>query len=370
MRETWHSFDLRTGARGIELKARTAAALSRIIGESTDGTVEVSCFDEDTQGVWAGWAAATLPGRTLLVAVDEDDSQRPIWAGFVLTRQAGPGQWVTCRCVTLEHYFDRRFTGTIAFDNTDQATIAGELVESVATDGITFTLDAPLSRTSRDLYVADEDDKTVLDVLTEMMDIDGGLDFTVDVEWADADRTALAYVARFRERLGSASAHPVVFELPGPVVDFTYTEDYGPEHGGNDVLAISSGQGSARPQSDHQVATELLANGWAKFERRYTPAENETRTSRLNAYARAELRRAKDGLNEVSFVLNLDEAPPVGVDWHLGDDVTLALTCPRFPARTDADGRQAPGFVTTMRVVGWEMDLDARTLTPRVWQED
>lgn len=45
--------------------------------------------------------------------------------------------------------------------------------------------------------------------------------------------------------------------------------------------------------------------------------------------------------------------------------MTVVLTCPRFPERQDPSTMAwLPGFERTVRVVGYDLDFDARRLTP------
>ncbi|MGH8965001.1 MAG: hypothetical protein ACRDXB_06690, partial [Actinomycetes bacterium] len=228
-----------------------------------------------------------------------------------------------------------------------------------------------LSGTKRDRVYHDDEDKTVASILQDLMGVEGGPEWTIDLEWADETHTLLTPTVRVRDRLGAASDLPeAVFELPGPVTAFAYVEDYTGDHGANDVLAVSSGEGDARPTSTHQVAQDLLDAGWAVFEDRFTPSTSITETATLDVHAAAELAAVRDGLHELTLDAHLDTAPRVGEQFRLGDDVTAFLTGPRFPAHTGPDGDQVPGYLRNVRCVGWEIDLDARRLKPRLVEVD
>lgn len=376
---TWHSFDLRTLRRGPELTVQELPALSRMVGEPTDVSgLAVLCYDTlaetsddglaTTAGAVPGWQEATLPGRTMLVALNE--SQTPIWGGMVLRRRSDAGAWVTLDLVTLEGYFDRRYVKDHDYVETTQgAIVSGVITGDVIPTGVPFTVDAN-SPTKRERTYFEDEDKTVLSVLQDLMGVEGGPEFTVDLQWADGDQTRLDAVVRVRDRIGAAHPLPARFDMPGPVTAFTYTEDYGADNGANDVLATSSGEGSLRPTSQHQVATDLLAAGWARFERRFTPSTSIVETDTLDDHARAELAETRDGLTQLTLVAHLDTAPRVGDDFDLGDDVTAVLTCPRFPAYIGPDGGWVPGFTRTLRCIGWEIDYQERQLTPTLVEVD
>jgi hypothetical protein len=370
---TWHTFDLRTGRRGPQLTTQQLGAFGRIIGESTDCSLDVRVYDPGMEtdpryptaaGAIPGAIAGTEPGRSLLVALDELD--QPVWGGLVLRRVSTEAETVSVSCSTLEHYFGRRFVGDLSFTDTDQGQIAAGVIDGLAVDGLSFTMDAPPSGVFRDRDYFDDEDKTVLSVLQDLMGVEGGPEFTVELEWADEDHAALSYVVQVRNRIGVAPAVPVAFTMPGCIQTYTLTEDYSEGYGANDVLATSSGQGNVRPTSDHHVETDYLSGGWAKYEYRYEPSTSIIDTETLDDHAAEQLALMKDGLVEFELTANLDAAPRFGSDWHLGDDLTLAVTSPRHPSYLDADGAQVPGLTARVRCVGVSIDYDARTITPQV----
>lgn len=355
---SWHSFDLRSGRRGVRVVTKELGTVSRIIGEATDTSLDTLCTAPE-------WDLSTEPGRTMLVALDTED-ESIVWGGMVLRRDSNATEWVGVSLMTLEHYFDRRFASDMLYAGTDQATIAAGLIGMLAVDGLDFTIDAPASGALLDRAYLGDEDKTVLSALTELLETDGGPEFTVDLEWSDSSHTQIDRVARVRNRLGSAPALTTQWTLPGCVTDFSLIEDFTADYGANDVLAVSSGEGDTRPTSGHKVAQDLIDAGWARFEMRYTPATSITSFAQLEDHATARLADAKDGLTQLSLVADLDTAPRLNVDWWLGDDITASLTCPRFPEQAGPDGGFVPGYTHRVRVVGWEIDYDARVLTPTI----
>lgn len=364
---SWHSFDLRSGRRGQKVDTQGSGNFSRIIGESTDTTLGVLIWQTENERQIPGVISATDPGRTMLVALDQDE--RILWGGIVLRRNSNASMWATVQAATLEHYLDRRYAGDLVYETTDQVTIAAGVINGLDVDGLDgLVVDAPPSGVLRDFASLDTDDKTMLSVLQDLHGLDNGVEFTIDLEWADAEHTALTRILRLRQRIGTAATAPVQFTLPGAVDDFDYVEDYSADFGATDVMATSSGEGAARPASTHHVDTAMLANGWARFERRFQPASSTSDEALLDSAATEELREVHFGLRDFSLTARLDAAPVVGVDFHLGDDVTAVFTCPRFPAYFDADNRLQPGFSETVRCVGWAIDADARTFAPQLRQ--
>lgn len=362
---TWHAVDLKTGNRGPQLHMQKLGQVGRIIGEQTDSQNAVLCWDVERGKEVPEWRHWTQPGRMMALLVDDDD--RPVWGGVILRRIPDETEWVPLAMATLEHYLDRRYSGAYSATATEQATIASTLVaNTVSTTGVPFSVDASATGQLRDRTYLDSEDKTTLSLLTDLMNIQDGIEFTVDLEWTDTTNTVLRYVFRIASRIGKALPTPTRFEHPGPVTKFTVPEDYTRENGANDVMAVSTGEGDARPKSVHAVDQAALDAGWVRYERRWNPSTGISERATLDAYATAELARKRGGLVELSLVANLDAAPVLGRDWYLGDDITAAITAPSLPERAGVNGEKLPGYENRVRVVGWAMDLDARTLTPNL----
>ena len=361
---TWHSVDLKTGRRGQQLLTQTLGSISRFIGESSDlSDFAVACWQDGAP--IPGWDAATLPGRTMLVACNELDE--PMWGGVVLRRHDSGGIWQGLDVASLEAYLDRRYTRDHDFTATAQGAIISAIITGdVVASGPSIIVDA-MSATERDRTYFDDDDKTVLSVLQELMGVIGGPEFTFDLEWSDDSHTMLNRILRVRDRLGTAATLPTTrFEFPSPVTSYDYLEDFSSDYGANDILATSSGEGAARPESSHAVATDLIAGGWVTFEERFEPSTSITDLETLDDHAAARLAEKKDGLAQLDLVSNLDEGPVPNIDFYLGDDITAVITSPRFPEQIGPDGDVIAGYTKTTRCTGWTIDYDARTVTPRL----
>lgn len=363
---TWHAVDLKTGKRGPQLQMQSRGKVGRILCESTDAQAAVLCWDAEKNQAVPEWRYWTEPGRMLALLVDDDD--RPIWGGVILRRIPDETVWVPLAMATLEHYLDRRYLNTtLAYASTEQTTIASGIANrAVVLDGVPFTIDAKPTGVLRDRTYYDSEDKTPLSLLNDLVNIQNGIEFTVDLEWQDSSNTVLKYMLRIGSRIGKALAVPTRFEHPGSVQKFTIPQDYSRENGANDSMAVSSGEGDVRPMSSHYVDTASLGAGWVRYEHRFTPSTSITDVGTLNAYAAEDVALKRAGLTELTMVANLDTCPKINADWWLGDDITAALTAPSLPPWRDPDGVWWPGYEKRVRVVGYDIDLDARELTPKV----
>ncbi|NBE80303.1 hypothetical protein GVV04_04725 [Micromonospora sp. NEAU-HG-1] len=347
---TWLGCDLRTGDVVEELPAVTPAGpLARRLG-----TYSSTGFRLDLAGAPPSWEAATDPGRTMLVCVADG---LPVWVGIVLTRAGGSAGSVTLGCVTPEAYFDRRYAQTHTWTQQDEASvIASGLIGDTQIDGLGLTIDAPPTGTTRDRTYLDDDDATVLSRLSELMDVDGGPEWTVDLRWRDATETSVELVARVRKKIGVQSTPPgVVFTFPGDVKEYNLFESYEQGKGATVTRARGQGEGDTRYTSADQVASDLIAAGWPRYEHRWTPSTSITSTDTLNAHAAGALALMRAGVRVWSVSAVASRAPRLGRDWVLGDVVGLhVITSPRHPA----------GVTVTARAWGWEWDTAGDVIRP------
>ena len=312
-------------------------------------------------GAPSNWRQATRKGATFLVCLDEPDEnndQRPLWGGMVKDRDTDTGPEVKFSLVTAEAYLDRVYVGNEKFFQIAQNTIVKTLVEKYAKTGVKRGLPIRveiLGGTGAliNAAYADTDDKTLYSVLTDLSGLDGGPEWTVHWEWVDAQ--TLGLVLTVGDRVGvpaPAGLGPAAqFYLPGSVTEATLHEGFGSDEGANDVMAVGSGVADARPQSTHQTNTADLR---PRFEYRYTPSVSEPNVPTLESYAKRALASMKDGSVALTMTANRQEAPKLGVDWGIGDDIGFDLTAPAWP----------DGITGVARAVGWE--LTDTTITPLV----
>jgi len=309
------------------------------------------------------WLTATRPGATFLVALSEPEENEPrglpLWGGMVVRRNRVPGGGVKMSLVTAEGYMDRIYVGTWG-TTTGQNNMVKLLVQEYVQNGYSLLRGLPLrvqvvggDGVVRERSYLDSSDKTLYSVLTDLSGVLGGPEWTIGWEWVDERKLGL--VLTVGDRIGSAppaGLNPAAqFYLPGDVTDAELVEGYGADEGANDVMAVSSGTEDARPQSPHQKNDGDLR---PRFEYRWTPSTSITDIDTLTAHAQRALASMKDGSLALTLTANREEAPKLGRDWFIGDDIGFSIDAPEFPE----------GLVGTARCVGWE--LTDTTVTPLI----
>ncbi|MEU5091728.1 hypothetical protein [Streptomyces sp. NPDC021356] len=351
----WYGCDLRTGGIVEDLPAlKPTGALSRKLGAST--TLQ---GDLALDGATDEWEEATAPGRSLLVAVDTA-TDTPLWAGGLILREGGTAGTVRLGAATLEAYLDARYPGTQSLIRADQASVIAALAAPALTGGPPLVIDSVATGTAMDYLTSDSDDKTILSCLNEVMSLDGGPEWTIDVAW-NAGHNGFVFPLRVRKQIGFQAASPdAVFDYPGCVATYTLSESYEQGKGANRIIARGEGEGAARLTSPPQEATALIAGGWPVWEYRFTPSSGVTDPDQLLAHAVASLGLMAQGAQVWTMEAVASQAPRLGVDWGLGDTVHLAIEQSR---------RHPAGADVVARCWSWELDPSTDRVRPILVQE-
>lgn len=356
----YYACDLATGVVVEELLSlSTSGGLARQLGASVTVSADLAI-----DGVPPDWVYATEPGRSMVVAVDRL-TQQPIWPGIVLTRDRGSAPTATLGLATPEAYLDRRYTGTYdASAGADQVAIMTGISSSVLVNGPPIIVDAPLLGVSGTYSVADTDDRSVLSVLQELQGMEGWPEWTIDVQWADAQRSAVQLVLRIRQQIGVVRPDPEpVFDFPGCVTSYNQTESYETGKGATVVQAFGEGEGVDRVGSDLYTAADLIAQGWPQWVYRYTPGTNLTDPAALNAAASLTLSEQRTGSSAWTVNAAASAAPRLGADWNLGDSIRLEVASDGIsPGHPD-------GVEVVARNYGWTLTASSDTVTPILIQD-
>jgi hypothetical protein len=87
---------------------------------------------------------------------------------------------------------------------------------------------------------------------------------------------------------------------------------------------------------------------------RFTPSTSITTQSVLDDHAAAKLALVAPGARVLSISSRFDAYPRLGVDWLMGDTIGYELFGHRHP----------DGLIGANRCIGWDLDLQAGTVTP------
>lgn len=292
-----------------------------------------------------------LPTRMMVAIVNDT----PAWAGMIMKVRGGSAGTVELACATPEYYLDRRFVGTMAFTQIDQAYILAAFANAANVEGINLIVDALPTGVLRDREYFDDEDATYFQRAGELMDVSDGAEWTISPEWRSSTQQSVALRFLVRGHVGSTEPRGPLSTESSAVVSYSVTYDYGKGLGANDILAYSSGEGTSRPQSQHLRNAIAIASGVPRFEHRWSPSSSIKDTAVLNAHAASELARLDGGTVSLEVTARWDVEPArLGVDLLLGDEVELALTGHMHPS----------GIIATGRMVGWRLDTSAGTFQP------
>lgn len=363
---TWLGCDLVSGQIIDELPdLNPSGEISRVLGASTSASFSLPIPLPGPTVPVRDWVGATEGGRSLIVAVVND---QPVWGGIVLRRKGGTDGTLELSTVTPEGYLDRRYVGDHVWVNADQTSvIAAGLLGDADNEGIGLEVDAAASGMLRDRSYFNKDNKTILSVLDELSGVVDGPEWTIDLEWSDSTKTAVSKVARVRQRIGVASPEPsAVFETSASSVfgtvgtsgaEYSYDEDFSSGKGANHVVAYSSGEGDSQPFSAPARDEVLLAAGFPRWEHRFQPSSSIADVATLNSHAQSRVSVMKLGARTWAIEASASAYPLLGVDWSLGDDVAWDLVGHRHP-----DGVKEQG-----RVIGWSLNPETDRVSLILW---
>lgn len=292
----------------------------------------------------ARWQIATEPNRAVLVAHHDDDAQTVLWAGPITYRDYGSSDQITIVAQSVDGWLASQYTGTV-FGGTytatgrDQSLILADMLACAAAQ-FHGRIDTTLSGVTRNLKVADSDDKTVASVIQQVMGLSGGPEYRIGWEW-DANG-CLVLVGTVAQRIGGTQPAALLTGL-----EWSRTDDYTAGKGATIVTAVAANSGAVRPQAT-RTASALLAAGYLPTEYRWSPDSGAT-TATLGLYADAKLAAVQQGTSGYSVSFHPDNPLMLNRDFRVGDVIEMDLENPDMPEAT---------LTLTARMLGWVADAD------------
>jgi len=345
----------------ISVAAKTGAVLADLTDLVMGGPMPKTLMRYESQSAKIpldsapqNWITATEKKAATVICL-ADDTTTPLWGGWVINRTTDETDFIQLDLATIESYFDSRDVGDESFTGWDQNLIVQYLVNKYGggADGIPIRVQIVGGvGMLRDHSWADSGDKTLYSVLGELSGLIGGPEWTVGWEVVGNLYTPVLYVGTRIGNAVSAGLGPnATFNLPGPVQKAKLVESYSSGQGANNVMATSSGAGTARPQSPPQTPTDGYGDR-PRIDFRWSPGTSITTIDDLTTHAQRALAAMKDGSSALTITASRLEAPQVGKDWGIGDDVGFDLTTKAW----------STGLKGTARIMGWQ--LDDNTITP------
>ncbi|HET8581776.1 MAG TPA: hypothetical protein VFL65_00880 [Jatrophihabitans sp.] len=364
----WIAADALTGRVLADLPTLDADwPLRRQIGAYATGTAHLHL-----DGAPPNWRRAVKAGAAVLHCYDDTDpALAPQWSGLVTSSEASSASDVVdLSLVTAEGYFDRRYVGDRSYVQVGQNAIVADLARRFGgPDAAAPFVGLPLSvqyttpgdGTPRDRTYLDADDTTLYARLQQLAAVLGGPEWVVEWAWS-SDGLSILPVLMVGDRVGEAAPAGLLpaaaFELPGCITEARIVDDYSAGKGATVVQAVSSGQGDVRPTSG--PVYDAGPQDRPAYEHRWTPSTSITNVGTLQDYARAALAILAPGAQAITLTAALEDAPRLGTDWRLGNDVQYVLD------ETDGDGRPILAFPGGAAGVGRAIayELNAATITP------
>lgn len=299
----------------------------------------------------ANWEQLILPGRSLILVLDEAD--RIVGHGIPNDRQRDGSGVVAYPASTLEAYFLERYVPTRAYVQRDQAAIAQDLAAVCADEaGIPLWFECPPTGVYRDRTYAADENTWVYDALQQLAAVEGGFNWTVDVDWVDDSHKRVKYTFRTGyPYLGNRSATPEhVFEAPGNVTDYQYNEPWRSGDAATYVQAVGDGDGETKLMSAPVIDTVREAAGWPRTEAREQFSGVKEQDT-IDQHARGMARTLFGGQQVITVTVKDGVGTSLG-DLSLGDTARVRIRSDDLV------------FDEVFVVVGWSMSPGSAEFKP------
>lgn len=348
MKITWCLCDLIEGYVIAELPL-DGSVVRRELSTAGDASWSFGPTDQRTP---PGWHDLIEKGRTMIVAILDGE---PVQAWPITTKAVGTDA-PTIGGPTLEGLLDRVYVRDYEAYGKDEAAICAEIANQVFAPGFNFATTANPSGTVRDIYYDGTQDLAIRTVLDEYATSEPPLEFACSVRWVTGSEGArVAKHLIIGPALGEQ--RPSVIFDSASIKSYRRTGSFAEGFGATRVWAVADGTGDTRPMEGPYESPRLAAFGPWESRPSFASVDDEVELAKRGRQSLAQL---DDGTEVWEFVLNLDTAPRVGREWDIGDTVTFKVA----PSANDPVGGTFSG-----RVLAWELDVAANTITPTLAQE-
>ena len=281
-------------------------------------------------------ANSTIPGRTAIY-VDRDGVL--VWGGVLWTRDwTAKDQMLAFTAREFESYFERRrITADTVFYGVDQLAAVQTIVsnaQAVTNGNVGITVGTETSGVLINRTFYGYEYKTVFSAIQELSKTSTGFDFNITVAYDSnglPSRTLHLGYPRWGRTYLATSQNALVFDMPGNVIDYEWTEDG--ITAANTVYALGAGSNPGKLTATSVDSTKI-SSGWPILEDQinYSDVIDSTLLTTLSA----------GQVGAVSYppqTINLLVSPsldPVFGSYEVGDSARIRITDDRFPAGLDA----------------------------------
>ena len=281
-------------------------------------------------------ANSTIPGRTAIY-VDRDGVL--VWGGVLWTRDwTAKDQMLAFTAREFESYFERRrITADTVFYGVDQLAAVQTIVnnaQAVTNGNVGITVGTETSGVLINRTFYGYEYKTVFSAIQELSKTSTGFDFNITVAYDSnglPSRTLHLGYPRWGRTYLATSQNALVFDMPGNVIDYEWTEDG--ITAANTVYALGAGSNPGKLTATSVDSTKI-SSGWPILEDQinYSDVIDSTLLTTLSA----------GQVGAVSYppqTIKLLVSPsldPVFGSYEVGDSARIRIKDDRFPAGLDA----------------------------------
>jgi hypothetical protein len=375
-------------AEAVAKEEVTWLAVNRVSGTIIAELPEVKCTPRLQLSAYASTSVAIpltsdknshVPIQTLLAATDGRlgavvavVNDVPIWMGLPTNRYRGSDDDLHVPSAnTLESYLFKRFARDLEFEDIDRSRVALALAQQAESlngigQGLGFEYDV---QDTGELITIGYKTTDRLKIYNAIRDLCAqGLEFTANLDWADASQARISKVLKIARRIGVIDS-PVmpVLDTDVSVISYTQSESWADEDYANYITAIGPGQGDSQP-SKTAVDNAGFAFGYPLVESVISPSNNVGDDVNLQAFANADLARRKTGVESLKITASLHAGPQPCIHARLGDMLGHHLNGSGHPKPTFDDPTDY-ALVGSGRLTGIEIDPTGGTWTPNLVED-